>query len=85
MATLERERILGPLVATLRPLPFVEACAEGGAAAWARIDQWSDIDLNVFIEDGKFDDTFLVVEETLRGPAPDRPYVRGGRAAEGGM
>jgi len=67
---LDRKQIVDVLRATLEPLPFVEALAEGGAAAWGRIDAWSDIDLNVFIEEGKFDETFHAVEDALRAVSP---------------
>ena len=50
---------------TLVPIPFVDAFFEGGAAAWGRIDAWSDIDLQVIVEDGRAGEAFLLIEAAL--------------------
>src|SRR6266581_7336289 len=82
---LGRTQIVEALRAALKPLPFVLALVEGGAAAWGRIDTWSDIDLNVYIEEGKFVETFHTVETALRGLSPiDHTFVAHG-PSEGGM
>lgn len=65
-----RAAILDALHSALEPLSFVDAFWEGGAVAWDRIDEWSDTDLYVVIEDGAADRTFDVVEEALRGLSP---------------
>ena len=61
---------MAALRGALEPLPFVEALVEGGAAAWGRLDAWSDVDLNVFVEDGKFEETFVAIERALRTLSP---------------
>jgi hypothetical protein len=48
---LEREDIVRALVERLEPLPFVDALWEGGAAAFDRVDAWSDLDLQVVCDD----------------------------------
>lgn len=68
--TLGRDAIVTALKAALEPLPFVAALVEGGAAAWGRLDAWSDIDLNVFADTAKVDVVFLVVEGALRDLSP---------------
>jgi len=41
-----RSSILSALRAALEPLPFVHAMWEGGAAAFGRVDEWSDGDFH---------------------------------------
>jgi predicted nucleotidyltransferase len=52
---LTRDVIIGVLVKALEPLDYVYAFYEGGAAAFNRIDEWSDIDLMVVADDEKVD------------------------------
>lgn len=65
-----RERIIQTLVDALKPLNYIHAFWEGGAAAFNRIDAWSDIDLYLVVDDEKADETFLAVERALRSLAP---------------
>ena len=67
---LTREVIIKTLVNALRPLDYVHAFYEGGAAAFDRIDEWSDIDLYVVVDDEKVDDAFGAVETVLRSLSP---------------
>lgn len=67
MGDLTREAILDALDAALRPLPYVDAFWEGGAAAWGHIDPWSDIDLYAVVEDGKAEDALRAIETALEG------------------
>ena len=60
-----RERILVALQSALEPLGHVQAMWEAGAIAFGRIDDWSDIDLQVAADDDRVEDVFSVVEETL--------------------
>ena len=48
---LTRERVIQTLVVALKPLDYVHAFWEGGAAALNRIDEWSDIDLYLDVDD----------------------------------
>jgi hypothetical protein len=67
---LTRDAIIQTLVKALEPLDYVHAFYEGGAAAFNRIDEWSDLDLMVVVDDGKVDEAFLVVEKALRSLSP---------------
>lgn len=67
---LTREAILTALREKLEPMPHVHAMWEGGAAANNRFDQWSDIDLQLDVDDGYVDETVQQVEavfEALSG------------------
>lgn len=63
---LTRDIIIQTLVEALEPLHYTHAFWEGGGAAFERIDEWSDIDLYLIVDDEKVDETFHVVEEALR-------------------
>jgi hypothetical protein len=67
---LTRDIIIQTLVDALKPLDYVHAFWEGGAAALNRIDEWSDIDLYFVVDDKKVDETFLAVEKALKSLAP---------------
>ena len=60
-----REEILSALVAVLEPLEQVHALWEGGAAGFDRVDQWSDLDLQMVVADDSVEEIFERVEETL--------------------
>jgi hypothetical protein len=45
MLEITHQDILTGLRQALEPLPYVNAMWEGGAAAFHRVDEWSDIDL----------------------------------------
>ena len=59
--TLGRETIIQTLVDSLEPLNYTYALYEGGAVAFGRIDDWSDIDLYLVVDDDKVDDAFAAV------------------------
>jgi len=63
---LTREIIIQTLVHALAPLDYIHAFWEGGAAAFNRIDEWSDIDLYLVVDDTKVDETFLAFEKALK-------------------
>lgn len=67
---LTRHTITHALAAVLKPLEYVHAFYEGGAAAFKRIDEWSDIDLYVVVDDDRIDETFLMIEKTLKSLSP---------------
>jgi hypothetical protein len=66
----ERHRIVQVIVDALQPLDFVYALWEGGAVAFDRVDEWSDIDICVDAEDDRVEEAFPVVERALKGLAP---------------
>lgn len=68
--TLSRQRILDSLRAAFEPLPYVYAMWEGGAASFDRVDDWSDIDLQVDVEDERVDEVMALAERTLVGLSP---------------
>jgi len=68
--TLSRETIIQSMAEDLRDLPYVHAFWEGGAAAFNRVDTWSDLDLYVVVDDGMVPETFEVVEKSLSALSP---------------
>jgi len=54
----------------LEPLSYIHSFWEGGAAAFGRIDEWSDIDLYLVVDDKKVDETVLIVEKVLESLSP---------------
>jgi hypothetical protein len=62
---LSRGQVLSALVDALEPLPHVHAFWEGGAAGFDRVDQWSDADVQMVVDDDRVEKTFEVIEETL--------------------
>jgi len=67
---LTREPILATLKTALEPLDYVYAMWEGGAAAFGRIDEWSDIDVQFDVEDARVANTFAVIERALETLSP---------------
>lgn len=71
-APVTRDAILEALATALEPLPYVDAMWEGGAAAFDRLDAWSDIDLYVIAADDRVPDTFRAIEAALTRLSPIR-------------
>jgi len=67
---LTRDTIVQALVDALKPLNYVHAFFEGGAAAFNRIDEWSDVDLYLVVDDEKVGETFREVEKALTSLSP---------------
>ena len=67
-----RDAVIKTLVEALKPLDFVHAFYESGAIAFNRLDEWSDIDLYLVVDDGKADDAFVAVETALKLLSPIR-------------
>ncbi len=55
-----RQRILETIIATLEPKDFVLALWQGGSAAHKSTDEWSDIDIQVIVEDERFQEIIAV-------------------------
>jgi hypothetical protein len=64
-ASLTKKQIISTLYAALEPLDYTHALWEGGAAAFGRADDWSDLDIMVDVDDEYVKDTFQVIENTL--------------------
>jgi hypothetical protein len=65
-----REQVIDALIGTLKPLPYVHALWEGGAAAWNRLDQWSDIDVQADADLDRISDVFDETEKALTQLSP---------------
>jgi len=65
-----RDDVLSALRGALEPMDHVQAMWEAGAIAFDRVDDWSDIDLQVASDDERVEDVFTVVEYTLGGLSP---------------
>ena len=65
-----RDRIIASIVRALEPEPFVYALWEGGALAFNRLDEWSDIDICVSAEDDRILECFPLVERALETVSP---------------
>lgn len=68
--TLTRQEIITALIRRLEPLEYVNAMWEGGSAAFNRLDQWSDIDLQFDVADDKVEETFQAVQAVLEALSP---------------
>jgi len=62
---LGRHEVIDAIVGTMEPLDHVHALWEGGAASFDRVDEWSDMDLYIVVDDDRVDDTFEAVEGAL--------------------
>lgn len=67
---LDRAAIIGALRGALEPKPYVLALWEGGAAAFGRVDRWSDIDLMVAAKPGCTKRAAGDIERVLRRLSP---------------
>jgi predicted nucleotidyltransferase len=67
---LQRHDLLPALVEALRSQDSVLAVWEGGSAAFNRIDEWSDIDLQAVVRDDAVDTAFTAIEHTLMSLSP---------------
>lgn len=70
MSLITRQQIIAAIREALEPLDFVYAMWEGGAASFHRVDEWSDIDLQVDAEDERSEEVFPIVEAALEKLAP---------------
>ncbi|HEY9636586.1 MAG TPA: aminoglycoside 6-adenylyltransferase [Coleofasciculaceae cyanobacterium] len=61
-----RQRILETIISTLEPKDFVLALWQGGSAAHKSTDEWSDIDIQVIVEDEYVQEIFNILEESLK-------------------
>ncbi len=65
-----RDAVITTLVNALKPLDYVHAFYESGAIAFNRVDEWSDIDLYIVVDDEKVDGAFAAVESALKSLSP---------------
>ena len=72
---LPRSVIIQTLINSLKPLNYIHAFYEGGAAAFNRVDEWSDLDLYLVVDDEKVNETFIIVEKTLESLSPIKQKI----------
>ena len=79
-----RDEITAAIAAALEPLDYVYAMWEGGAVAFDRADEWSDIDICISADDERIEEPFAVVEKALESIAPieSKYEVKGPRLGE---
>jgi hypothetical protein len=66
-----RDRITTAVCEALEPLPAVLAAWEGGSAGFGAVDDYSDIDLNVLVDDDvSLDLLYATAEESLGAVSP---------------
>ena len=70
MATLDRHTILDALEQALRPRDHVHAMWQGGAAAFQRVDDYSDIDVQFAVDDERVDEVLAEIKGILAGLSP---------------
>lgn len=63
---IDRETIINKILTTLRPLNFAYALWEGGAVAYNRVDEWSDINLRVVVKDDYVEEIFNALESAMK-------------------
>ena len=76
MPSLDHARLRDTVHTALAALPWTHALWEGGSAAFGRADEWSDVDLQVDVDDDRVAETFTAVEDALAKVATvDLVYV----------
>jgi hypothetical protein len=67
---LMKTEIILALCEALEPLEYTYALWEGGAAAFECVDEWSDLDLLLDVEDEHVDEALQIIDETLARLSP---------------
>jgi hypothetical protein len=65
-----RVDVIEALHRALEPLEFLYAMWEAGAAAFGRVDEWSDLDLQVICDDDRVEETFEAAVGALKRVSP---------------
>ena len=65
-----RITIVKAVQAAVEPLEYVVAMWSGGAAAFGRVDEWSDVDLHLVVEDAHVEETAAMVDAALATLGP---------------
>ena len=68
--TLDRERLIEVVRQTLEPLTYVNAMWLAGSVSFARVDEFSDIDMIFDVADERQGDAFAAIEAALLELAP---------------
>ena len=67
---ISRDEVTAAIARALEPLDYVYAMWEGGAVAFDRLDEWSDIDICVSADDDRIAEPFEIVEQALESISP---------------
>jgi predicted nucleotidyltransferase len=67
---LDRDSIVSALEAALKPLDWVHAAWLGGSAAFGRQDGFSDVDMQLVVDDDRVEDGFAAAEAALSALSP---------------
>ncbi len=78
-------QVVNAIVRDLEPLGYVHAVWEGGAVAFGRADEWSDIDLYIVVDDDKIEESFQVVERALERISPIKQKFDIGQTPQEGV
>lgn len=62
---LTRPALIAAVRGALEPQPWAHCLWEGGSTAFARADEWSDVDLQCEVDDDRVADTFATVEAAI--------------------
>jgi predicted nucleotidyltransferase len=60
-----RQAVIEPFITALKPLDYVHSVWEAGAAAFNRIDEWSDIDLYIVVDDDRVEEVIHEIDSTV--------------------
>ncbi|MEM1418936.1 MAG: hypothetical protein AAGH15_28845 [Myxococcota bacterium] len=63
---LPRDALVSLLAGAFEEAPWARAAFLGGSEATGRVDQWSDVDVHVIVEDGNVKDAFRAAERALQ-------------------
>lgn len=67
---IDRNALILTLTNALEPLDYIHAFWEGGAIAFNRVDEWSDIDLYIAADDDRIEEAFGAVDNALKSLSP---------------
>lgn len=84
-ASVTRDMILQRMTEELKPLDYVHAFWEGGAVGHGRLDEWSDMDLYLLVDDERVGDAFDVLESVLTSLSPIEVRYRIGQTGYPGV
>ena len=67
---ISRQMMIDALAAAFEPLPFVHAGWLGGSDASGRTDAWSDVDIQIVVDDDAAEQCFEIAREVLERLSP---------------
>jgi hypothetical protein len=70
MKDISAAQIVGAVTGALEPQDWVKAMWQAGAAAFDRVDAWSDIDLMIVVDDDRVEEAFAAMEGALASLSP---------------